>query len=129
MNEIITKILLYSNTWDNYELSILFLHMVGNITITFSLKDTFINKLINILSKNLSPDPSKRDTLKNSLENLQKMDYIDLINKFEQNFNFLQGYDINNEVLDKIDKFRCFVNRATNSLNKYKDMINTMMHK
>ena len=87
-NEIITKILLYSNTWDNYELSILFLHMVGNITITFSLKDTFINKLINILSKNLSPDPSKRDTLKNSLESFNKLfyeftnwDYINLIPK------------------------------------------------
>ena len=57
------------------------------------------------------------------------MDYIDLISKFKQYFNFLQGYDINNEVLDKIDKFRCFVNRATNSLYKYKDMINTMMNK
>ena len=84
--EIITEILAYSNTWDNYELSILYLHIVGNITRTFLLKDTFINKLTNILSKNIGPDPSTRDTISVSISRFDKLfheypnwDYINLI--------------------------------------------------
>jgi hypothetical protein len=86
--EIITQIVMYSNTWDNYELSILYLHIFGNITRTFLLKDTFINNLTNILSKNIGPDPSKRETLTKSIENLDKLfyeftdwDYINTIPK------------------------------------------------
>jgi hypothetical protein len=73
--EIINQILMYSNTWDNYELSILYLHIFGNITRTFLLKDTFINKLTNILSINIGPEPSKRETLTKSIENLDKLFY------------------------------------------------------
>ena len=86
--EIINQILMYSNTWDNYELSILYLHIFGNITKTFLLKDTFINKLTNILTVNIGPDPSKRDTLLVSIEKFDKLfyeyqnwDYINLIPK------------------------------------------------
>lgn len=73
--EIIAQILTYSNTWDNYELSILYLHIFGNITRTFLLKDTFINKLTNVLSKNIVPDPSKRETLTKSIEIFDKSFY------------------------------------------------------
>jgi hypothetical protein len=73
--DIINQILLYSNTWDNYELSILYLHIVCNITRTFSLKDTFINKLTNILSKNIGPEPSKRETLTKSIEIFDELFY------------------------------------------------------
>jgi hypothetical protein len=71
--EIITQFLTYSNTWDNYELSILYLYIIGNIVMTFSLKNTLMNKLTNILSKNISPEPEKRDTLTNSIERLNKL--------------------------------------------------------
>ena len=71
--EIIKQILTYSNTWDNYALSILYLYIIGNIVITFSLKNTFMNKLTNILSKNISPEPEKRDTLLFSIERLNKL--------------------------------------------------------
>jgi len=87
-SEIINLILIYSNTWDNYELSILYLHIIGNITRTLLLKDTFINKLTNILSKNIVPDPSKRETLIKSIESFDKLfyeftdwDYVNSISK------------------------------------------------
>ena len=86
--EIISQILTYSNTWDNYELSVLYLHILGNVVRVFSLKDTFINKLTNILSKNIGPDPLKRETIIASIEKLDKLfyeypnwEYINLISK------------------------------------------------
>ena len=84
--DIINEILKHSSTWDNYELSILYLHIIGNITRVFSLKDTFINKLTNILSKSIGPDPIKRESLKSSIERLDNLyneftdwDYINSI--------------------------------------------------
>lgn len=84
--DIISEILRHSNTWDNYELSILYLHIIGNITRVFVLKDTLINKLTSILSKNIGPDPTKRESLKCSIEKLNNLydeftdwDYINSI--------------------------------------------------
>jgi hypothetical protein len=71
--DIITEILKHSGTWDNYELSILYLHIIGNITRVFLLKDTFINKLTIVLSKNIGPDPTKRESLKSSIDKLEKL--------------------------------------------------------
>jgi hypothetical protein len=86
--EIITEILRHSNTWDNYELSVLYLHIIGNISRIFSLKDNFLTKLTIILSKNISPDPTKRDTLTISIEKIDNLyceftdwEYINLIPK------------------------------------------------
>jgi hypothetical protein len=86
--EIITEILTNSSTWDNYELSTLYLHIIGNITRVFSLKDNFISNLTSILSKSIGPDPTKRDTLLDSIEKLDKLyneftdwEYINLIPK------------------------------------------------
>lgn len=71
--DIITEILKHSNTWDNYEMSVLYLHIIGNITRVFLLKDTLINKLTNILSKNIGPDPTKRESLKSSINKLDNL--------------------------------------------------------
>ena len=86
--EIITEILTNSSTWDNYELSTLYLHIIGNITRVFSLKDNFISNLTSVLSKSIGPDPTKRDTLLGSIEKLDKLyneftdwEYINLIPK------------------------------------------------
>jgi len=72
-NSIIIDILKNVNTWDNYSLSILYLHLFCNIIQNFSLKDTFINKLPNILFKNIYPNPLKRETLKNTQKNYDKV--------------------------------------------------------
>ena len=74
-SEIITQIITYSNTWDNYELSILYLHIIGNISRTFLLKDTFMNKLTNILTNNIGPDPLKRDSIVVTIEKFDKLFY------------------------------------------------------
>ena len=64
--EIISDILKYIHTWDNYSLSIIYLYIIGNISKVFSLKDNFMNKFIIILSKNIYPNPLKREILQNT---------------------------------------------------------------
>jgi hypothetical protein len=86
--DIINAFLKFSSTWDNYSLSILYLHIIVNTTRSFMLKDTFLNKLNIILSKIIIPDPFKRETLKNTLKKVNELfyeftdwDYINLIPK------------------------------------------------
>jgi hypothetical protein len=71
--QIISEILLNSNTWDNYSLSILYLHIIGNIISVFNLKDTLLNKIVFLLSKNVVPDPLKRETLQNTIKNYEEL--------------------------------------------------------
>ena len=69
---IITDILEQNDKWDVYSISLLYLHIFGNISRVFSLKQNFISKIINDLMKNISIDPSKRSTLENLKENYEK---------------------------------------------------------
>jgi hypothetical protein len=71
--EIIRELLTYHDKWDNYSLSVIYLHIVGHISQVFSLKDTFINKMAIHLSKNLHPNPLLRETLSNSKEMFELM--------------------------------------------------------
>ena len=70
---IIVDILKYSRYWDNYSLSILYLHIIGNISKFFSLKGTFMNKFTLLLIQNIHPNPLKRETLKETSENYDKL--------------------------------------------------------
>ena len=70
---IIADILKYSRYWDNYSLSILYLHIIGNISKFFSLKGTFMNKFTLLLIQNIHPNPLKRETLKETSENYDKL--------------------------------------------------------
>ena len=70
---IISDILNYSQYWDNYSLSILYLHIIGNISNFFSLKGTFMNKFTLLLIKNIHPNPLKRETLQETSENFDKL--------------------------------------------------------
>ena len=72
-NVIIGDILLFSGTWDNYSLSILFLEIIGNISRIFSLKDNFITKFSILLSKNINPIPSKREELSETLNKYNRL--------------------------------------------------------
>jgi len=76
---IINELLNYYDTWDNYSLSVLYLHLIGAVCRAFSLKGTFLNKFIHILLKNINPDPSKRDHLDETLFNYEKLynEFID----------------------------------------------------
>ena len=72
---IIEDILDKSDTWDSYALSLIYLHIIGNISRVFFLKGTFIEKLSILLSKNIHPDSSKRENLKDILKNYEKLYY------------------------------------------------------
>ena len=65
---IISDILKYNDKWDIYSISVLYIHIIGNLIKVFSLNDTFLSKLVINLSKNLNPDPLKRYELDNMLE-------------------------------------------------------------
>jgi hypothetical protein len=75
--DIINDILTFSKTWDNYGLSILFLHIVGNMSRIFSLTNNFITKFSILLSKNINPIPSKREELHETIKK-----YNDLFNEY-----------------------------------------------
>jgi len=98
--DIINDILIYYDKWDVYSLSLLYLHIFGNISRVFSLKQTFISKITVELSKNISPDPLERSSLEKLLENYDK-----LFDE-ETNWSFVEKIKVNNmpilfEILDK----------------------------
>ena len=72
-NEIIDDILENTYKWDVFSLSVLYLHIFHNISRVFSLKQTFINKFILELSRNIHPDPVMRSSLENQLDNFNKL--------------------------------------------------------
>jgi REP element-mobilizing transposase RayT len=60
-DDIIKDILKYSNTWDYYSICIIYLHIISNIIPIFSIREGFIVKFLNMLVKNLDPEPLNRD--------------------------------------------------------------------
>jgi hypothetical protein len=91
--DIIESILEQYDKWDVYSLSVLYLHIFGNISRVFSLKQTFINKIVLELTKNINPEPSKRMTLEN------------LKNTYDNLFNEVNDWSfVNNLQNDKMSK-------------------------
>ena len=72
-DDIIRDILEHYDTWDNYSLSVIYLHIFGNISRVFSLKGTLLNKWTIELSKNIHPDPRKRSKLNETHNTYIKM--------------------------------------------------------
>lgn len=72
-SHIIDDIIQYSHTWDNYSLSFLYLYFVGNLNKSFSLKNCFLTKLSILLNKNIHPNPTKRETIERTHEQLNKL--------------------------------------------------------
>ena len=60
-------------TWDNFALSILFLHIFENMIHVFSLNNTIINELVIILKQNLDPVPTQRHTLSYTVDAVRKL--------------------------------------------------------
>ena len=71
--EIIEDLLQYINTWDLYSLSVLYMHIIGNILKIFSLQETFISKIFLELSKNIHPKPLERHDLESMREIYNKL--------------------------------------------------------
>jgi len=70
---IIDDIIERYSTWDCYSISILYLHIFCNVIRVFNLKDTFLNKVIIPLVKNISPESTKRESLKETLIYIEKL--------------------------------------------------------
>ena len=87
--EIIDDILENTDKWDVFSLSVLYLHIFHNISRVFSLKNTFINKIILELSRNIHPDPAMRS----SLENL--LDYFDKLLNNENDWSYINRLSSN----------------------------------
>lgn len=68
-DEIMTYMIKYADTWDNYALSSVFLSILRS-----SKKDNqFINDFMKLLEINMSLDPSKRDSLNNALPHFNEL--------------------------------------------------------
>jgi hypothetical protein len=85
--QIIDDIFERNNKWDVYGISMIFLQLFGCISRVFSLKGTFISKIVLELSKNLHPDSDKRMTLEETLHIFNKLldqqDDWNFINKLD----------------------------------------------
>lgn len=71
--EIIEELLQNVYSWDIFSLSVLYLHIIGNIIQLFSLQGSFISKLFLELSKNINPEPSNRYDLETMREIYDKL--------------------------------------------------------
>ena len=68
--DIVEQLLTFSSTWDNYSLSILFLQLLNTHK-----NNIFITKWTAILQTNISPDPTKRNNIETSLEQISELLY------------------------------------------------------
>jgi hypothetical protein len=96
--QIIDDILERNNKWDVYGISMIFLLMFGCISRIFSLKVTFMSKIILELIKNLHPDSDKRMTLEETLNIFNK-----LLNE-QEDWKFVNKLD-NSKLCQLFDEF------------------------
>jgi hypothetical protein len=97
-NQIIDDIFERNNKWDVYGISMIFLQLFGCISRVFSLKGTFISKIVLELSKNLHPDSDKRMTLEETLHIFNKL--LDQ----QHDWNFINKLD-NSKLEQLFDEF------------------------
>jgi hypothetical protein len=90
--EIVSDILNYSNKWDVYGICLLYFNIFTNVCRVFSLKNTFLNKIVIELLKMFHPDPSKRLGIKE----WNKM-YKELLDT-EKNWSFIDNMEIKRTV-------------------------------
>ena len=71
--EIVEKLIPFSPTWDNFALSVLYLYVVEKVIRSYSLKNTFFNGWFSLLIKELDPEPSKRVSIKQTMEQFEHL--------------------------------------------------------
>jgi len=65
--EIMVQLIMHYKTWDNYSVSILYLHLVENIIQGYKIQMRFMSKLQDILNQNLSQNPNQRITIEETI--------------------------------------------------------------
>ena len=87
---ILTDMLQYNNTWDNYALSIMFLRILIGLHRTIGIKNKFIIFFMKLLVSNIHLNPLKRlsidsttNKFNNLLDSLEPKDYKEVINELQ----------------------------------------------
>ena len=91
-DEVIDELIGYSNTWDNYSLSIIYLGVISNLFKKTKPNSKFILNMTNLLLENISPDPTKRLSIKETMSRYSDIyyiaidinDYLDLSSHIEE---------------------------------------------
>jgi serine/threonine protein kinase len=73
--EVIKELLMYSDTWDNYALSILYMQFID---VLFPTQELFISCFKDILLANIHPNPKKRMDYKKTKNEFKDLFYLDL---------------------------------------------------
>lgn len=76
-NEVIKKMLTYSNTWDNYSLSIIYFRIIALLFPHNHHKNKLVILLSQILLLNIHPDPQKRLSIADTVSKFEDIFYID----------------------------------------------------
>ena len=72
-NDVIINLIQHFNTWDNYSVSILYLHLVENIILGYKKQIRFMSKFQDILYKNISPNPQHRLSIEETIQQFQEL--------------------------------------------------------
>lgn len=73
--DVIKELMLHSDTWDNYALSILYLQFID---ILFPTQDLFMSQFSRILVANIHPNPTKRMDYENTKRTFNDLFYLDI---------------------------------------------------
>ena len=92
-DKIILSLLKYYKTWDIFSLNIMYLKMLFNIFGTQTNKVTLF--LYKLFLKNVNPDPNKRNTINDTLNELFDL-YSNENTKIDEIIKLFDGLDINN---------------------------------
>jgi len=65
--EIMIQLIMHYKTWDNYSVSILYLHLVENIIQGYKTQIRFMSRFQDILNQNLSQNPNQRMTIEETI--------------------------------------------------------------
>ena len=76
-NEVIQELLKYSNTWDNYSLSIIYLKLIGSLFPNREVSNTFLVLMSQILLTNIHPVPSRRLTINDTMVQFSNIFYVE----------------------------------------------------
>ena len=85
IDDIAEDVFTYKNTWDNYALSILFLDILLKIQkrIQTKTKNVFIMYFMKLLVENIHSNPKTRNSIKDTIEQFQKICYFMDVNTFK----------------------------------------------
>ena len=72
---IVNDVIKYYYTWDNYAVSVIYLHIFGTMLRTLSLSKTFIHDVVSLLYNNVSAFPDKRKTIKDTIDIYYRLFY------------------------------------------------------